>query len=97
MVGPEGDLEGGQVGELGRLRQQPLADRVEEDEHPGGGVEDGLDQEGGGDRRIGGVGDLALDQEDLGDVAGTGGNDRVDPGAGQTGGGERRKPMRARG
>ena len=40
---------------------------------------------------IGGVGDLAFDQEDLGDVAGVGGDDRVDPGPGQVGGGERQE------
>ena len=89
VVGPEGDLEGGQVGKPRQRRQQPLRDRVEEDQDPDRRVEDRLDQEGGGNRRIGGVRDLALDQEDLGHVAGVGGDDRVDPGPGEVGGGQR--------
>ena len=78
----------GRCGQLRRLGQKALGDRVEEDEDADGGVEDRLDEEGRGDRRVGGVGDLALDQEDLGHVAGPGGEDRVDPGAGQVGGAE---------
>ena len=86
VVGPEGDLEGRQVGDPRQRRQQPLGDRVEQDEDADAGVEDRLHEEGGGDRRVGGVGDLAFDQEDLGHVAGVGGHDRVDPGPGQVGG-----------
>jgi hypothetical protein len=88
VFGPEGELEGGQVRQLRRRRQQPLRDRVEEDEHADAGVEDRLDEEGGGDRGVGRAGDLAFGEEDLGDVAGVGGEDRIDPGAGEVGGGD---------
>jgi hypothetical protein len=85
VVGPEGDLEGRQVWDLRQRRQQPLGDRVEQDEDADRGVENGLDQEGGGHRRVGGAGDLPLDQEYFGRVAGVGGNDGVDPGPRQVG------------
>ena len=78
VVGPEGDLEGRQVGELRRRRQQTLGDRVEEDEDADGGVEDGLDQERGGNGRIGGSGS-GVDQEDLGGVARVGRDDALIP------------------
>jgi hypothetical protein len=88
VVGPEGDLEGRQAGDLRQRRQQPLRDRVEENEDPDRRVEDRLDEEGRGDGGIGGAGDLPFDQEDFGDVAGAGGDDGVDPGPGEVGGAE---------
>src|SRR5215211_3801769 len=77
MSGPIADLEGGQVGESRRSRQQPLGDRVEQDQRAHHRVEWGQHRERGDYRRIGGALDAALCKDDLHRIAAVRGKDAV--------------------
>jgi hypothetical protein len=81
--GPERDVEGGQRREPRRAGEEALGDRVEQDQDPGRSVERGEGGERGDDRRVGGIVDASLGEEDLDGVAAARRQRRVHPGAGQ--------------
>ena len=81
MRGPERDVEGGQVRDRGRLRQEPLGERVDQDEHTDHEVKGPQGGERGDDRRVRGALDRALREDDLHRVAAPRGEDPVETGA----------------
>ena len=85
VVGPEREVERGQVRQLRKARQHALRDREQHHERADRDVEDRLDEERGRDRRIAGVRDALLREIDLHHVAAADRHDAVDADPGDVG------------
>ena len=85
MLDDERPVEGWKSGEIGDARENPELDRVEEERRRHHEVEERLDDEGRGERRVRGVPHSPLGEVELDDVSGPGWRDRIDAYAGDVG------------